>query len=177
MVTGTAQAQDATSPPHYVYAGVDYAFLRSSLSKDSMKNALGGDQFDSDFYLLRVGTRLFKQISIEGRFGIKNESGNSTDKVETNQMYGIYIVPTGNLFHFLEVSAPIGYAHTKLENDNGSVKLNGMSFGLNFEVPIYVNAKSRIPDIRLSSGGTVYYAGRDSQTYGYQAGIRMDFKI
>jgi hypothetical protein len=163
--------------PIYVYAGADYAFLRTDLSKDKLKNALGGDQFDSDFYLLRFGARVFPQIGIEGQVGIKNENGNGSDKVETNQLFGLYVVPTGNLFRFLEVSAPIGYSHLKVSNDNGSVKFDAVSFGLNLEVPLYVNPNSKLPDIRLSGGGTMYFAQREARTYGYQAGLRFDFKI
>src|SRR3546814_10801382 len=49
-VSGEAD-EPAAEPrkPFYAYAGVDYAFLHTSLSKDSLKNALGGDHFDSDF--------------------------------------------------------------------------------------------------------------------------------
>src|SRR3546814_11239441 len=81
--------------PFYAYAGVDYAFLHTSLSKDSLKNALGGDHFDSDFYRVRFGTRIFKQIGVEAQVGVKNENGNDHDKVETNQMYGVYLVQIG----------------------------------------------------------------------------------
>lgn len=163
--------------PFYAYAGADYAFLRTSLSKDSLKNALGGDRFDSDFYRVRFGTRIFKQIGVEAQLGVKNENGDGHNKVETNQMYGIYLVPTGNLFRFLEVSAPIGYSHLRLENNNGHVNFDAVSFGLNFEVPVFVKPDSRLPDIRIGGGGTVFYAESAARTYGYHAGIRFDFKI
>src|SRR3546814_13717908 len=111
-VSGEAD-EPAAEPrkPFYAYAGVDYAFLHTSLSKDSLKNALGGDHFDSDFYRVRFGIRIFKQIGVEAQVGVKNENGNDHDRVDTNQMYGVYLVPTGNLFRFFEVSAPIGYSH------------------------------------------------------------------
>lgn len=161
----------------YVYAGLDYSFLSTSLSKDSLKQALGGDDFDSDFYRLRVGTRLFSSIGVEAQFGVKNEDGKAADKVKTSEMYGLYIVPTGNLFRFLEVSAPIGYSHLKLENRNGSVKFDSLSFALNFEIPVYVNPDSRFPDVRIGAGGVVYYAEREARSYSYHAGVRLDFKI
>ena len=163
--------------PFYVYAGADYAFLRTSLSKDSLKTALGGDEFDSDFYRVRVGTRLLRSIGIEAHFGVKNDDGKDPGKVETNQMYGVYLVPTGNLFRFLEVSAPVGYSHLRLENGNGKVDFDSLSFALNFEVPVYVNPDSRLPDVRIGGGGVVYYAEREARTYGYHAGLRLDFKI
>src|SRR3546814_8622889 len=47
-------------------------------------------------------------------------------------MYGVYLVPTGNLFRFFEVSAPIGYSHLRLKNSNGHVNFDAVSFGLNF---------------------------------------------
>lgn len=167
----------APRKPFYAYAGADYAFLHTSLSKDSLKNALGGDHFDSDFYRVRFGTRLFKQIGVEAQVGVKNEDGNDHNKVETNQMYGIYLVPTGNLFRFFEVSAPVGYSHLRLKNRNGHVNFDAVSFGLNFEVPVFVNPDSRLPDIRIGGGGTVFFAENAARTYGYQAGIRFDFKI
>ncbi|NGY04481.1 hypothetical protein [Solimonas terrae] len=178
--TASSEPEEPPPPPrkpYYVYAGADYAFLHASLSKDSLKNALGGDSFDSNFYRMRVGTRLFKQIGVEAQFGIKNENGNDHDKVATKQMYGVYLVPTGNLFRFLEVSAPVGYSHLKLENGNGGVKFDAVSFGLNLDVPLYVNPDSRLPDVRIGGGGTVFYAESAARTYGYHAGIRLDFKI
>lgn len=176
----SSEPEEPDAPPRkpfYAYAGADYAFLHTSLSKDSLKTALGGDHFDSNFYRVRFGTRIFKQIGVEAQVGIKNENGNDHDKVETNQMYGIYLVPTGNLFRFFEVSAPVGYSHLRLKNSNGHVNFDAVSFGLNFEVPVFVNSDSRLPDIRLGGGGTVFFAESAARTYGYHAGIRFDFKI
>lgn len=178
--TASAEPEEPAAPPRkpfYAYAGADYAFLHTSLSKDSLKNALGGDRFDSDFYRVRLGTRLFKQIGVEAQFGVKNQNGNDHDKVATKQMYGVYLVPTGNLFRFLEVSAPVGYSHLRLENSNGHVNFDAVSFGLNFEIPVFVRPDSRLPDVRIGGGGTVFFAESAARTYGYQAGIRFDFKI
>ncbi len=92
-------------------------------------------------------------------------------------MYGLYVVPTGNLFRFIEVSAPIGYSHLRIENSNGKIDTDSLSFGVNIEFPIYVNSESRLPDVRIGGGGVVYYAEREQRTYGYHAGVRLDFKI
>jgi hypothetical protein len=160
-----------------VYAGADYVFLHSALSKDKLENALGNDDFDSNFYRVRVGMRLLPQLGIEGQFGVKNEDGNASDKVETKDMYGISLVPTGNLFRVVEISVPLGYSHLKLRNDNGAIKLDSFSAGINLEVPVYVNPDSRMPDVRIGGGATMFYVGNDARTYGYHAGIRLDFKI
>src|SRR3546814_19697314 len=73
-VSGEAD-EPAAEPrkPFYAYAGVDYAFLHTSLSKDSLKNALGGDHFDSDFYRVRFGTRIFQQLGVEPQVGVRSE--------------------------------------------------------------------------------------------------------
>src|SRR3546814_8584097 len=57
------------------------------------------------------------------------------------------------------------------------VNFDAVSFGLNFEVPVFVNPDSRLPDIRIGGGGTVFYAENAARTYGFHAGIRFDFKI
>lgn len=161
--------------PFPLYVGADYAFLTASLSKDQLKTALGGsDSYDSNFYRLRVGTRLLEAIGIEAQYGIK---GGGSNDVDTNQMYGLYLVPTGVMFDLIEVSAPIGYTHLELKNGNGKVKFDGASFGLNIEVPVYVNDGGHIPAIRIGGGGTVYYAEREARVYGFQAGLRLDFKL
>src|SRR3546814_15473249 len=89
-------------------------------------------------------------------------------------MYGVYLVPTGNLFRFFEVSAPIGYSHLRLKNSNGHVNFDAVSFGLNFEVPVFVNPDSRLPDIRIGGGGPVFYAANAARTIGYYHGPRLD---
>jgi len=167
----------AAREPLYLYGGVDYAFLTASLSKDSLKTALGGaDSYDSNFYRTRVGVRLLPFISVEGQYGIKASSSGS-DKADTQQMYGAYLVPTGVLFDLIEVSAPVGYSHVELQNSNGKAKFDAASFGLNVEIPVYVSSNPHIPDVRVGGGGTVYYAGTDARVYGFQAGVRLDFKL
>lgn len=158
-----------------LYVGADYAFLTAALSKDKLKNTLGGgDSYDSNFYRLRVGTRLLEAIGLEANYGIK---GSGSDDVDTDQMYGLYVVPTGVVFEILEVSTPVGYSHLEIKNSAGKLKFDGVSFGVNFEVPVFVREGSAIPAIRLGGGGTVYYAGGEARVYGFQAGLRMDFKL
>jgi hypothetical protein len=174
--TASADAP-ASGEPLYLYGGVDYAFLTASLSKDSLKTALGGsDKYDSNFYRTRIGARVLPFISVEAQYGIKGSSSGD-NKVDTQQMYGAYLVPTGVLFDLVELSAPIGYAHLELKNSNGKAKFDAASFGLNIDIPVYVSSNPHIPDLRLAGGGTVYYAGSGARVYGFQAGVRLDFKI
>lgn len=175
QTVATEESGGGGRTPFPFYVGADYAFITASLSKDELKTALGGgESYDSNFYRLRVGTRLLESIGVEAQYGIK---GGGSNDVDTDQMYGLYVVPTGVMFDLIEVSAPIGYAHLELKNGNGKAKFDAATFGLNIEVPVYVSENGHIPAIRIGGGGTVYYAERDARVYGFQAGVRLDFKL
>lgn len=173
VAADSSESAGGSAEPWQLYGAVDYALVTASLSKDSLKTALGGETVDSNFYRLRFGARLLPAIGVEAQVGIKG-SGNDAD---TNQMYGLYVVPTGVFFDLFEVSAPVGYAHLQLKNSSGKATFNAASFGLNMEVPVYINEGGYIPAIRIGGGGTVYYAGSQARVYGFQAGVRMDFKL
>ncbi|SEQ57421.1 hypothetical protein SAMN04488038_10826 [Solimonas aquatica] len=173
VAADSGEAAAGGTEPLQLYGGVDYAFVTASLSKDSLKTALGGETVDSNFYRLRFGARLLPAIGVEAQYGIKG-SGNDAD---TQSMYGLYVVPTGVFFDLVEISAPVGYAHVELKNSSGKAKFDAASFGFNMEVPVYINEGGYIPAIRVGGGGTVYYAGSQARVYGFQAGLRMDFKL
>src|SRR3546814_19291553 len=79
-VSGEAD-EPAAEPrkPFYAYAGVEYAFLHTSLSPDSLKNAFGCDHFDSEFYVCRFGTSLFTQIGGEALDGVHTVNVNLSE--------------------------------------------------------------------------------------------------
>lgn len=169
-----AASEDAGEPFH-LYGGVDMAHLTLSLSEDALRAAYAGDDFESDFYRARIGTRIFGVIGLEAHFGQADSDGTESGEVEVGEYYGVYMVPTGTLFDVIEVSAPIGYSMLSLERGNTAEDFDGVSFGLNFEVPLFITEGGT--GLRIGGGGTVYQADRKSRVYGYHAGLRFDFQL
>lgn len=172
------ESEDAGTPFH-LYGGIDMAHLTLSLSDPTLRGngagGYGGDDFQSDFYRARIGTRIFEVIGLELHVGQADSDGTENGEVEVSQYYGVYAVPTGTLFDVIEVSAPIGYSMLSLQRGTTEEDFDGVSFGLNFEIPVFVTEGGT--GLRIGGGGTVYQADRKSRTYGYHAGIRLDFQL
>lgn len=171
-----AATSEAASDPVWLYVGADYASLTASFSRDALVTQFGGDDFESSFYRVRVGTRLFDGIGVEGHFGVSDTDDSEPGDVEVSEYFGVFVVPTGVIFDLIEVAAPVGFSVTELSGRGAKKKFDGVSFGLNFEIPLLVDVEG-FPDIRIGGGGTVYQAERDARIYGYHAGVRIDFNI
>lgn len=169
-------AEAPTAEPTQFYVGADYVWTTASLSKPALKAAFGGDELDSSMYRVRAGMRLFERMGLELHYGTGDTDIDEleSDEYRTDQFYGVYLVPTGVLLDLVEVGAAIGYAHTDLERANASEGLGGVSFGVNFELPLYTGDEL---ELRVGGGGTVYRAQNSARVYGYHAGVRIDFKI
>ena len=100
----------------------------------------------------------------------------SDDELETEQFFGLYLVPTGVLLDTVEVSVRLGYAYTRLKSEQGSENTDGASFGLAFELPLRLLGES-LPDLRIGAGGTVYQEEREGRIFGWHGGIRYDFTL
>lgn len=170
-----AASEDA-GEPFYLYAGVDYAKVTLSISDEAREAQFGGRNPRSDFYRLRLGTRIFGAVGLEAQYGIADSKDDEDDKFETAAYYGAFIVPTGTLFDLFEIAVPVGYSVFKAEKGNATTELDGVSYGLNIEVPIPLGG-DWLPELRLGGGGLVYQAHDDTRVYGYHFGVRADFKL
>lgn len=157
------------------YIGVDYDMTKVDVNDSEQRAALGRRHFESNFYKLRLGTRLFEGVGLELHAGFPDNDA-SARKLETKQFYALYLVPTGVLFDLVEVSARLGYAYTELESELGKDDADGASFGLAIEVPLRHFGEG-MPNIRVGAGGTVYQEERDGRVYGWHGGIRYDFTL
>lgn len=173
---GYSETAGSSGDPLIMYVGLDKAWATVSFSDDSTAARFGGDEFDTEFYRVRVGARVFDSIALEGHVGIADQKGSETGKYENAEYYGVYIVPTGVLFDFVEVAAPIGYSMMTIERGNVDKDIEGISFGLNLEIPL-LTGSDWFPDVRIGGGGTVYQAERKSRVYGFHAGLRIDFGV
>lgn len=171
-----APAGEEPREPFYLYVGADYANVTLSLSDDAREAAFGGHNPRSDMYRLRVGTRLFGSIGLEAQYGLADTDDDEAGKYEVAAYYGAYLVPTGMLFDVVEISVPVGYSVFKAERGNATTELDGVSYGMNIEVPIAIGVEW-LPEIRIGGGGLVYQAHDESRVYGYHAGLRADFKL
>ncbi len=169
-------ASEDSGEPFHFYLGVDKAEITLALSDDALETAFGGDELESSMYRIRAGMRLLDAVGLELHYGVADDKDDGAKKFEVGEYYGIFVVPTGSLFELIEISVPIGYSSMKAERGAASETFDGVSYGVNLEVPITLNSEW-IPDIRIGGGGLVYRADRDSRVYGYHFGVRLDFKI
>lgn len=173
---GAEEAEEEESEPWEFYIGGDYVWTSVSFSKDAYSADFGADELDSSMYRFRGGMRLFKRIGVEVQIGAGDSDTDSLDADEysTGQFYGAYVVPTGVLLNLIEVAAPIGYASTKLERPGASETLDGASFGVNFEIPLFT---SEGLELRVGGGAEMFRAQNSARISGYHAGVRVDFRI
>lgn len=174
---GEAPAETSTATVdthHKLYVGADYQMARFSVSNSEAVNGFAVSDYDSQFVDLRVGYRVLDAVGVEAHYGVPAGSSDSEGKVKTDAFYAAYVVPTGTLFEALEISAPVGYAYAKLKDSTNSASRSGVAFGLNLELPMRA-LLSRLPDVRVTGGGTVFNHGTDARYYGYHAGLRWDF--
>lgn len=171
---GLAAADDGAS--HKFYIGANFQQARLSVSDPSSVGGIPQDDYDSTFYDLRLGYRLLDAIGVEAHYGIAGDNGSDPGKVKTDNYYAFYVVPTGTLLDTVEISAPVGYASSKVKQGDLKATLAGVSYGLNIELPLR-RLWSSSPDLRLSGGGTVYYHGTDARFYGFHYGLRWDFGL
>lgn len=158
-----------------LYAGVEFAQTRVEFGEDDLQAAFGGRRFDSDFYKLRVGARVFEGVGLEAQVGVP-ASDSGEGELETSQYYGLFLVPTGVFMDMVEISARIGYSIMSVENDLADEDLDGMSFALAIELPLRALGES-LPDLRLTGSGAVFQEDRDARVYGYTLGLRYDFSL
>ena len=157
------------------YVGLDYDMAKIDINDKGTREALGRRRFESNFYKLRLGARIFEGVGLEFHAGFPDNDA-SARKLETKQFYALYLVPTGVLFDMVEVSARIGYAYTELESELGKDDADGASFGLGIEVPLRHFGEG-MPNIRVGAGGTVYQEERDGRVFGWHGGVRYDFTL
>lgn len=170
--------------PWLFYVGYDRAHINfqvsepnpASVSTPSLQTRFGGSSFSSSFNRFRVGTRLLDFIGLEAHLGLKGDEGNEAGTVKMNRNYGLYVVPTGVLFDMVEIGAVLGYSKMDLERGNASESFQGVSYGLNTELPLR-HFFDKMPDIRLGLGGIVYHQKNNARIYGTHLGLRYDFKI
>lgn len=158
------------------YVGGDYVWTSVSFSKDSLAADFGGEELDSKMYRVRAGMRLFEAVALEAQIGF--DGGSSDDPLDgeynTQQFYGIYLVPTGVLFDLIEVGGAIGYASTRLERGDVSETLSGASFGVNLDIPLFTSDSL---ELRVGGGATVFRTQNSARIHGYHAGVRIDFGL
>lgn len=179
-----AEATASDHKPWLLYAGYDRAHLTfrisnpnpASISAPSLQTRFGGTSFNSDFNVLRGGVRFFEFVGLEAHLGFKGSDGSDPGSVSVKKNIGIYAVPTGVLFDTVEIAAVLGYSRMDLERGSASETFNGVSYGLNTELPLRHFFQS-LPDIRIGLGGIVYHQKNDARIYGTHFGIRYDFKI
>lgn len=169
-------ASEDSGEPFEFYLGVDMAELKVALSDPALETAFGSDELKSSMYRIRAGMRLLEAVGIELHYGVADDKDDEPKKFEVGQYYGIFVVPTGSLFEVIEISVPIGYASVDAERGGASETFDGVSYGVNLEVPITLGS-DWFPDIRIGGGGLVYRADKESRVYGYHFGVRLDFKI
>jgi len=160
------------------YAGADLQNSTLSVSNSQSFGGLAADRFHSKFWDMRAGYRLFKVIGVEAHFGFPDQDANGASHYKVRDYYGLFAVPTANVFDLFELAFPLGYTNsgvTALVNNSPVDKhLNSMAYGARIELPVRV-FWHELPDVRITGGGMVYYQRSDAREYGFHFGLRYDF--
>ncbi|MDR3416618.1 MAG: hypothetical protein P4L83_10565 [Nevskia sp.] len=160
------------------YVGADLQNSKLSVSNSQSFGGLPADSYRSKFWDLRAGYRLFKVIGVEAHYGFPDQDANDPSRYKVRDYYGLFAVPTANVFDLFELAFPIGYTNsgvTTLVNNQPTDKhLNSMAYGARIELPVRV-FWHELPDVRITGGGMVYYQRSDAREYGFHFGLRYDF--
>jgi hypothetical protein len=166
------------------YVGADLQDSKLSISDSGSYGGLNNTSYDSKFWDLRLGYRLFKAIGVEAHYGIPDEDAGNAGRYKQRHYYGIFAVPTANVFDLFEIAFPLGYTNAGVTvngvtADSGTPltvekHLNSIAYGANLEIPVRVFWRG-LPDFRLTGGGMVYYQRSDAREYGFHFGLRYDF--
>ena len=165
------------------YVGADLQNSKLSVSDSNSFGGLNNTSYDSKFWDVRAGYRLFKVIGIEAHYGIPGQNDEELNRYKKRNYYGIFAVPTADVFDLFELAFPIGYTNSSISvnglNTAGAETtvdkhLNSIAYGANLEIPVRVFWHA-LPDFRLTGGGMVYYQRSDAREYGYHFGLRYDF--
>jgi len=165
------------------YVGADLQNTKLSVSDSNSFGGLNASDFDSKFWDVRAGYRLFKVVGIEVHYGVPDQNDQDPGRYKKRNYYGAFAVPTANVFDLFELGFPIGYTNSSITvngaNSAGTdttvdKHLNSIAYGANLEIPVRVLWHA-LPDVRLTGGGMVYYQRSDAREYGYHFGLRYDF--
>lgn len=170
----SGEEQAAEGPKRQMYLGAAYNDVTVSFSDAALTTKFGAQELAAKMYTLRVGIRVFDVIGLEFHGGAKD--GINAGAIEMGNYYGLFVVPTANVFDLFEVSAAIGYNAFIIERGNIREKFMRPAYGLNAELPIRQLAPS-MPDLRLTTGYKVFYAQQKARVYGLQLGLRYDFQM
>ena len=165
------------------YIGADLQNTKLSVSNSDSFQGLNASDYDSKFWDIRAGYRLFKVIGVEAHYGIPDQNDQDPGRYKKRSYYGIFAVPTANVFDLFEIGFPVGYTNSGITVNGQTAAgtsavvqkhLNSIAYGANLEVPVRVLWRA-LPDIRLTGGGMVYYQRSDAREYGFHFGLRYDF--
>lgn len=170
-----APAEETPREPYKLYLGGAYHNVNVALSEGPLQQRLGGEQLAAKMAQLRGGIRVFNVVGIEAHFGVKADNGVDPGTIEMNNYFGVFIVPTGNIFELLEISTPVGFNSFQLIRGNNKETFSGISYGFNIELPMRKFGET-LPDLRLSSGYKVHHADKEARVHGAQLGLRFDFQ-
>ncbi len=183
FLVATAQAQ---GDGWAVYGGLDYAVLEISgyttnpaPEPDNAPERIRLD-FDADMIRGRVGWWMNEDFALEAQFGVGNDDAQDPDTAEIDSYYGIYLLPRAQMFDWLDVVFPLGFASTDFVlPSNQSLKRDSAAFGVNFQLNMagFFGEDSVIGGLGIGAGFMVYQQGSDSSVRGYNGGIHFGYSF
>ena len=188
-IPACACGDDDAAPPaslqaHRAYAGVEAQAASLNVSDPSAAGGGAVGRYSSRLYDLRLGARLFPSLGVEAQAGLGDQQADA-GHFKARSYFGLYAVPTANLFNRLELGFPVGYATLAVHlpsaaGGQASAQLHSLAYGANLELPLrplLMQSFPQLPELRLSGGGMMFNQRSGARAYAFHLGLRYDFAL
>lgn len=162
------------------YVGVDTvdlevtAFGPGGADGDPTTPTTDRNEFDSSMLRLRGGWNVNEGFALEVHYGLEDdETDPANNTIAISDYIGVFAVPTADLFSFLKLEIPLGFALITVD-DARDEDFESEAYGVNVR---FLPAKLLGSDLPLavSFGYMVYGQDGGDRIDGANAGIRFDF--
>ncbi|SFD32999.1 outer membrane beta-barrel protein [Pseudoalteromonas denitrificans] len=126
------------------YIGLDYVFSEIKFSDEKAKPSMTS---------FRLGTTVYKQISVEAQYSISNKSDNIYNmEFDLENSKALFLLLQSTAVNGFSLDVSLGYASSELtvtgpENTfNGTDDYNGFAWGVSFyqQIPSFENAQVKL---------------------------------
>lgn len=162
------------------YVGVDTVDLEVTVfgpggaDGDPQTPTVDRSELDSSIIRARAGWNVNEGFALEVHYGFEDdETDLANNTIAISDYIGVFAVPTANLYSFLKLEIPLGYAIVSAD-DASDEDLESEAYGVNFRLLPAKLVGSDLP-LSISLGFMVYGTDGGNRVDGANAGVRFDF--